>query len=240
MSPQPKIPGQIARRYKDENAIAAYGLLNEPWGTDSETLKDVSVELYDAIRAEDNDHIIVLPGHNIDGISAYGDPAQQSLSNVAFEMHFYPGIFGWGDINYETHRDWLTCGADGKSGVCEWQARLAALETPFLIGETQTWTGLGDIGGEVTRASFDIYNDIHWAVTSWSFKTVSPSGGMGGGTWGYITNTGEQLLTKADTWSCNNWESEFKGACAGNANSVTPNSSDTIKTMYLVIKTTIL
>jgi glucan 1,3-beta-glucosidase len=229
--------GQIARRYKDENAIAAYGLLNEPWGTDSETLKDVSYELYDAVRAEDNAHIIVLPGHNIDGISAYGDPTQQSLSNVAFEMHFYPGIFGWGDINYETHRDWLTCGADGKGGVCEWQARLAALETPFLIGETQTWIGLGDIGGEVTRASFDIYNDINWAVTSWSFKTVSPSGGMGGGTWGYITNTGEQLLTKADTWSCNNWESEFKDACAGKANSVIPNSSDTTKTMYLVIKT---
>ena len=229
--------GQIARRYKDENAIAAYGLLNEPWGTDSETLKDVSVELYDAIRAEDNDHIIVLPGHNIDGISAYGDPAQQSLSNVAFEMHFYPGIFGWGDINYETHRDWLTCGADGKSGLCEWQARLMSLETPFLIGETQTWTGLGDIGGEVTRASFDIYNNMNWAVTSWSFKTVSPSGGVGGGTWGYITNTGEQLLTKADTWSCNDWESEFKTACAGNARSVIPNRSDTTKTMYLVIKT---
>ncbi len=229
--------GEIASRYKDENAIAAYGLLNEPWGTDAQTLKEVSFRLYSAIREQDSEHIIVLPGHNIDGISAYGDPAEQELTNIAFEMHFYPGIFGWGDINYETHRDWLTCGEDGESGVCEWQTKLAALNTAFLIGETQTWTGLGELGGEITRASFDIYNDNHWAVTNWSFKTVSSSGGLGGGTWGYITNNGEQLLTKADTWSCNDWESTFDNACAGKASTVTPNNTDTTKTMYLVIKT---
>ena len=229
--------GEIAKRYKEEAAIAAYGLLNEPWGTDAETLKDVSIDLYQAIRAEDTKHIIVLPGHNIDDISAYGDPVEQELTNVAFEMHFYPGIFGWGDINYETHRDWLACDEDGQSGVCEWQAKLAALKTPFLIGETQTWTGLGEMGGDITRATFDIYNDNNWAVTNWSFKTVSASGGLGGGTWGYITNNGEQLLTKADTWACDDWESTFDNACAGKANSVIPNNSDATKTMYLVIKT---
>lgn len=229
--------GQISARYKDEKTVAAYGVLNEPWGTDSETLNNVAIDLYEAIRAEDPDHIVILPGHNEDGISAYGFPEQKGLTNVAFEMHFYPGIFGWGDINYETHRDWLTCGEDGDSGVCEWQERLEELNTPFLIGETQTWTGLGQLGGEVTRASYDIYNDMNWAVTNWSFKTVSASGGVGSGTWGYITNNGEQLLTKAETWSCNDWESEFDNACAGAAKSVIPNTGEQTKTMYLVIKT---
>lgn len=229
--------GQIAARYKDEDAVAAYGLLNEPWGTDSETLKDVVIELYEAVRAEDPDHIVVLPGHNIDGISAYGHPQQYDMTNVAFEMHFYPGIFGWGDINYETHRDWLTCGEDGDTGICEWEERMNTLETPFLIGETQTWTGLGDIGGEVTRASFDKYNERNWAVTAWSFKTVSNSGGVGNGKWGYLTNNGDQLLVKAETWSCNDWESHFASACANQAKSVVPNNGNDAKTMYLVIKT---
>lgn len=229
--------GQIAARYKDEKAVAAYGVLNEPWGTDSSTLKDVVLDLYEAIRAEDPNHIVVFPGHNEDGITAYGFPEQQGLTNVAFEMHFYPGIFGWGEINYETHRDWLTCGEDGTTGVCEWQTRLEELNTPFLVGETQTWTGLGEQGGEVTRATYDIYNEMNWAVTNWSFKTVSASGGVGSGVWGYITNNGEQLLTKAETWSCNDWASSFADACAGNAKSVIPNTSEDTKTMYLVIKT---
>jgi len=229
--------GQIAARYQGESTVAAYGVLNEPWGTDSATLKDVVYELYDAIRVEDSDHIVLLPGHNVDGIDAYGFPEQQGLTNVAFEMHFYPGIFGWGDIDYETHRDWLTCDEDGEGGICVWKTRLEELNTPFLVGETQTWAGLGDIGGEVTRATFDIYNEMNWAVTNWSHKTVSATGGIGNGVWGYMTNNGEQLLTKAETWSCNDWEFDFDNACAGQAKSVVPNTSDESQTMYLVIKT---
>ncbi|MCF2949168.1 cellulase family glycosylhydrolase [Paraglaciecola aquimarina] len=228
---------QIAARYKDEPAIAGYGLLNEPWGTDAETLKDFVVDLYDAVRSEDEQHIVILPGHNSEGITAYGDPLDYGMDNVAFEMHFYPGIFGWGEIGYDVHRDWLTCGENGDAGVCSWAKQARDVFTPMLIGEMQPWTGLGELGGDVTRATFDKYNQLNWAVTAWSLKTVSPAGGVGNGSWGLLTNNGDQLLAKAETWSCNNWESTFAEACAVSAKSTVPYYGEGSKTMYLAIKT---
>ncbi|WDE06272.1 cellulase family glycosylhydrolase [Thalassomonas viridans] len=228
---------QIADRYKDEAAIAGYGLLNEPWGTDSQTLKDFSLELYQAVREVDNKHIVILPGHNSDGIEAYGDPFDLGMTNVAFEIHQYPGIFGWGEIGYEVHRDWLTCGENGATGVCDWAKRARDVYTPLLVGELQPWTGLGELGGPITRATFDTFNDLNWAATAWSYKTTSPAGGLGNGQWGLVTNNGDQLLAKAETWSCNDWESTFSDACSGPAKSTTPYSGEGSKTMYLVIKT---
>ncbi|MDN3637490.1 cellulase family glycosylhydrolase [Simiduia curdlanivorans] len=228
---------QIAQKYNGEATVAGYGLLNEPWGTDSETLTEFSLELYKAIREIDQDHIIILAGHNADGISSYGDPLDLGMENVAFDMHFYPGLFGWGNIGYGVHRDWITCGEDGTGGVCDW-ARLARnVYTPVLVGEMQPWTGLGDMGGEITRASFDKYNELNWAATAWSLKTTSKSGGVGNGQWGLITNNGNQLLAKAQTWSCNNWESSFANACDIPARSTTPFAGEGDKTMYLAIKT---
>ncbi len=228
---------QIAARYNDEAAVAGYGLLNEPWGTDSETLAEFSVELFEAIREIDQNHIVILAGHNADGIEAYGDPLDLGMENVAFDLHFYPGLFGWGEIGYAVHRDWITCGESGQEGVCDW-ARLARdVYTPTLVGEMQPWTGLGEMGGEITRASFDKYNLLNWAATAWSLKTTSKSGGVGNGQWGLVTNNGNQLLTKAQTWSCNNWESTFEDACDVPARSTLPYAGEGSKTMYLAIKT---
>ncbi len=224
---------QIAERYKDEPAIAGYGVLNEPWGTDAETLAANVTELYNAIREVDTSHVVILPGHN-SGIDAYGDPEEAGMSNVAFEMHFYPGIFGWGEIGYDVHRDWLTCGQNGTSGVCEWDARIRELDTPFLIGEMQPWAGLGDLGGPITRATFDRYNELSWAGTAWSYKVLSTNGGQGNGTWGYVTNKGERLLAKATTWSCDGWDSTLAEACETPAKIVTPTETD--QTFYLIVK----
>lgn len=225
---------QIATRYKDEPAVAGYGVLNEPWGTDAETLAANVTELYHAIREVDQDHIVILPGHNSGGIDAYGDPEDAGMTNVAFEMHFYPGIFGWGEIGYDVHRDWLTCGQNGTTGVCEWDEKIRELDTPFLIGEMQPWTGLGDQGGLITRATFDRYNELSWAGTAWSYKVLTTNGGQGNGTWGYVTNKGERLLAKATTWSCDGWDDDLSEACETPAKIVTP--TDTDQTFYLIIK----
>ena len=224
---------QIAEHYKDEPAIAGYGVLNEPWGTDAETLAANVTELYAAIREVDQEHIVILPGHN-SGIDAYGDPEEAGMTNVAFEMHFYPGIFGWGEIGYDVHRDWLTCGQSGKTGVCEWDEKIRELDTPFLIGEMQPWTGLGELAGPVTRATFDRYNELSWAGTAWSYKVVSTNGGQGNGTWGFVTNKGERLLAKATTWTCDGWDSTLAEACETPAKVISPVDSD--QTYYFIIK----
>ena len=228
---------QIAERYKDEAAVAGYGLLNEPWGTDSQTLADFMVELYEAIREVDSQHIVVLPDHNADGISAYGDPLDLGMTNVAFEHHEYPGIFDGKPLGYQAHRDWMMCGAEGATGLCDLTQQARRVYTPMLLGETQTWTGLGELGGDITRASFDRYNALNWAVAGWSYKTTSNAGGLGNGQWGYVTNEGEQLLAKAETWSCDNWSSTFENACAAPSKATVPFRGDGEKTMYLVVKT---
>jgi endoglucanase len=224
---------QIAGRYKDEPAVAGYGVLNEPWGTDAETLAENVTGLYHAIREVDQEHIVILPGHN-SGIDAYGDPDEAGMTNVAFEMHFYPGIFGWGEIGYDVHREWLTCGQNGTTGVCEWDERIRELDTPFLIGEMQPWTGLGEQGGPITRATFDRYNELSWAATAWSYKVLTINGGQGNGTWGYVTNKGERLLAKASTWNCAGWDSPLAEACENPTKVVTPTEDD--QTFYLIVK----
>lgn len=229
--------GEIASKYKDEATVAGYGLLNEPWGTDAETLKDLVVELYQSVRAVDDKHIVILPAHNSGEISAYGDPVDLGMENVAFESHKYPGIFGWGDIGYDVHREWLTCGEEGDGGLCDLVNKASAVNTAMFIGEMQPWTGLGELGGDITRATFDIYNDHHWAATAWSYKTTSNAGGLGQGPWGLVTNQGDQLLTSANTWACDNWQGTFAEACSTSARSTVPHTEDGLKTMYLVIKT---
>ena len=195
-----------------------------------------SATAYKAVRAVDRDHVIILPGHSA-GIDAYGVPGDQGMTNVAFEMHFYPGIFGWGQIGYGVQRDWLRCGPTNFPTVCEWDARIKSVKVPFLIGEMQPWVGQGELGGKIARATYDTYAQYGWAATNWSYKVFSNAGGQGAGTWGMVTNVGTQeVLVKANTWDCDNWDSTFATACNTRANSVTIGGTTPTKTMYLVIK----
>jgi glucan 1,3-beta-glucosidase len=228
---------QIAERYSDNGTVAAYGLLNEPWGTTADNLADVMITLYASVREKDADKIIILPGHNT-GIDAYGQPSSFNGSNVAFDMHFYPGIFGWGEPDYQTHRDWLTCGENGNSGVCEWDARMQNISAPLLIGEFQPWANLGiEFGAKNARASYDKYASFNWATTSWSYKVLTGNGGQGQGTWAMVTNKESELgmITKSSTWTCPGWNGSFAQACEVPAKSFIPTIEGT-QTYYLVIK----
>ncbi len=239
---------QIATKYKDEPAVAAYDPLNEPWGSTAEDMAVRVNELYDTIRKIDDKHIIMLHSH-YGSIDVYGDPATTGKTNVAFQLHPYPGLFGDrpGDSHFDIHRDWLKCGNDGKGGVCFWNTKLTELKTPMLMGEFQPWQGAGagvdDLGGKIGAATYDIFASYGWASTSWAYKLVSVAGGQGRGTWGMVTNeintnldTGVGLITKASTWDCNNWDSTFANACAKKAATITAGGTGD-KTYYLVIKT---
>ena len=186
----------IAARYRGRTAVAAYDLLNEPWGTDATTLANYAYELFDVVRAKDPEHVILLPGHN-SGINAYGNPNTRGLSNVAFWMHFYPGLWGWNEVQgaanqANMHANWLHCNTSGSGESCDWNNRITGLNTPFLIGEFQPWTLLGNYGGQMTRKTYDIYNQYGWAATNWAYKNVS-YGGSNGDTsswgWGMVTNS---------------------------------------------------
>ena len=184
----------VASHYRGRTAVAAYDLLNEPWGTDATTLANFGYELFDTVRAKDPEHMIILPGHN-SGIDAYGNPNARGKSNVAFWMHFYPGLWGWNEVSgpaaqANMYADWLQCGTGDAREVCAWNTKLTALSTPFLVGEFQPWTLLGNYGAQMTRHTHDIFNMLGWGGTAWSYKTTSQAGWNGGGwNWGMVTNS---------------------------------------------------
>jgi len=189
---------QIAARYKDRGAVAGYSVLNEPWGTTPENMVAVVETLYKAIRAVDTRHVIILPGHVKNGIDSYGKPADKGMSNVAFEMHPYPGHFGWGKPGVAVHRGWLECSGSGDT-VCAWKKRLDGLDTAFFIGEFQPWAFMGaELGGQVTRVTYDTYAANGWASTAWSYKLVTNKGGQGKGTWGMVVNAPGAKIPKLD------------------------------------------
>lgn len=235
---------QIATKYKDEPVVAAYDPLNEPWGSTAEAMVTRVEDLYKTIRAIDPKHIVLLPSHygSIDG---YGDPTAKGFTNVAFELHPYPGLFGDrpNDTPYMIHRDWLQCGQTGTTGVCAYNKQLSNLKIPLLMGEFQPWQGAGvDLGGQIARATYDTYASYGWASTSWSYKLVTPAGGTGNGTWGMVTNavntnldTGVGLVAKASTWDCAGWNSSFADAC-GKKVSTLKVAGTGPKTYYFVIK----
>ncbi|WP_018275189.1 cellulase family glycosylhydrolase [Teredinibacter turnerae] len=178
---------QIAVHFRHEPAVAGYGLLNEPWGASPEVMATFAEELYREVRKLDKEHVIVLPGH-LQGIAAYGNPADRGLTNVALEMHFYPGHFGWQSPGYAVHRDWLTCGANGKGGVCNWQNQLRGINAGFLVGEFQPWEDIPtELAAPITRATYDRYSDLHWAATSWAYKVVARADDIH--SWGLVTTT---------------------------------------------------
>lgn len=188
---------QVANRYKDRAAVAGYSLLNEPWGSTEHQMAAVMEKLYASVRAVDQNHVIILPGHHR-GIDAYGKPGDQGMRNVAFEMHFYPGHFGWGKPGVEVHRDWLQCASKG-DGSCEWNTRMTALNAPLFVGEFQPWADMdNELGGQITRASFDAYAKFGWAAAIWSYKMVSNNGGQGHGNWGLVTNTAAAKVPAVD------------------------------------------
>lgn len=187
---------QVARRYKDRTAVAGYSVLNEPWGVEPAEMAARVKELYGVIRAADPNHTIILPEH-YKGRENYGKLEDGPYTNVAIEMHFYPGFFGWGKPGAQVHRDWLTC--KGKGGVCEWQERMARLNMPMFVGEFQPWAELGvELGGQITRATFDRYAELGWASALWAWKWVSPRGGLVPGNWGLVTNAEGQAVPALD------------------------------------------
>ena len=178
---------QVAARYRDEPVVAGYGLLNEPWGSTAEQLAEVSRKLYASIREVDKNHVVIFADHP-KGIAPYGKPAYQGMVNVVFETHPYPGFFGWAKPGMEVHRDWLNCLPAG-GGLCEWQKRLDALDTPLYIGEFQPWADIEpELAGQITRASYDRYAQLGWASSAWSYKKLSRSGGLAPVNWGLVTN----------------------------------------------------
>ena len=171
---------QISKRYKDEPKVAAYDLLNEPWGSNEKNLKKVVLECYKAIRANNDNHIVIFPGHT-SGIDFYENIRSVNLDNVIYTMHFYPGFFGWGSPEPYIHAQFI------KEGLPIWKKKMESFNSPLFIGEfTVVLKKAG--GGEMMRRYYDYCESLNWPATMWSYKVLNENGGIGEGSWGMVTN----------------------------------------------------
>lgn len=218
---------QVAARYRNHPTVAAYDILNEPWGTTEEQLESVVVRIAEEIREVDPHHVIFLPG-DISGIWFYDEPvANYGLDNIAFTHHFYPGLFG-GTPNIETHQNYF----QGTGN--EYIGQMNRLNSPFLVGEMNVvFNSAG--GGEMMRHHYDFYAAQGWATTGWSWKVFTNGGGLSGGTWGFTTNPKSGAMVVGNTWECDNWNGSFAdAACYSESQFTVPRGE--AETYHLVIK----
>ncbi len=186
---------QISNRYKNESTIAAYDLLNEPWGSSEKNLKKIILKCYKEIRKNNDDHLVIFPGHT-SGIDFYQNIKSVELRNVIYTMHFYPGFFGWGSATPYIHAEFLL------EGLPNWVAKMEEFNSPLLIGEFNVvLKGAG--GGEMMRRYYDFYESLHWPATMWSYKVLDANGGVGEGTWGMVTNAKDISYVDLKTASYN-------------------------------------
>lgn len=168
----------IAERYKDEPAVAAYDLLNEPYCSyrydtpyPDEALHgvlwDVYDKVYDKIRAIDDKHIIIM--------EATWDPVD--LPN--------PDDYGWTNIMYEYH-NYLYDDYNNDRGqqISNMQNKIdlinkANYDVPSYMGEFNYMNNY-----EAWAEGLDLLNreGIHWTI--WTYKTV-----IGYENWGLYNQT---------------------------------------------------
>ena len=195
---------QISQRYKKEPAVAAYDLLNEPWGSNERNLKKVVLQCYRAIRENNDGHIVIFPGHT-SGIDFYKNIRSVNLDNVIYTMHFYPGFFGWGSPKPYIHTQFI------KEGLPIWKKKMESFNSPLLIGEFNVVLNKAG-GGEMMRRYYDYYESLNWPATMWSYKVLNEKGGIGDGSWGMVTNENTLIninISNASKSEIQNWFESF-------------------------------
>ena len=185
----------IAAHYKGNPGVAAYDLLNEPSGVSStSTVWPVLNTLYQAVRAADPDHIVIMEGTFGNwNWSMLPSPAMYSWTNVVYEMHEYQwsnetvGGVESGAANqvtdFNNHKSW---------------------NVPAYIGEFNAF-GTGTPAWQVVVNDFN-GDKMNWS--SWSYKATHGSGTDSWGlydptgTWPPVPNiTSDSSATIAADWS---------------------------------------
>jgi len=186
----------LAEHYRGRGVIAAYDLVNEPFGNHRQDLRpDLAAlckRLYDAVRPADPDTTILFPGTLFNGIGFYGKPADHGFKNVGFTEHFYPGLYG-GKQALSAHARLINQTFPQRA---QW---LKDTNAPYLVGEYNVVLRSNG-GDDLMRTYADAFASHGWASTLWSYKILQPDGGMKPDSWGMVTNA--EPMPKLDLKTC--------------------------------------
>ncbi len=145
----------LAERYRDEQWVAGYDLLNEPElpaGTDASTLVGLYERIIAAIREVDSNHMVIVEGDNLaTDVSVFDAPLD---ANMMYEFHAY-ALTGF--------EDWATPEATDLEPYLTLRDQH---DRPIWLGEfgegTQDW--IAQMIGLMET------NDVGWALYPWKRK----------------------------------------------------------------------
>lgn len=189
---------RVARVYKNRAVLAAYDLLNEPYGdfgTDHRAdLIEVMGRTIEAVRLIDPERPIFVPAV-LNGIAFYGDPAARGWSGVGLSQNVYPGLFDAREPALGEYARFWEQHAASRGELSERWGQ------PILIGEFQPlWDAAG--APYSTRQFFDRAGAEGWWAFVWSWKLIKPEAGIGSNNWYVVTNgsaSGLQAAVRSGT-----------------------------------------
>ncbi len=169
---------KLAARYKDEDIIAGYDLLNEPaWdlGTNNAQLRDFYEKLTDTVRIYDQNHILFIEGNWFATDFAGLTPPMDD--NMVYAFHKYWNSPDIGSINYliqirETHDVPLWLGESGENSN-EWLAKTIRLVSGENIGYN-IWT-LKKIGSIAVFLNSPVTPQYQQIIDYWNGSAQKPS-----------------------------------------------------------------
>ena len=175
---------RLARRYRDNPAVAGYDLVNEPTGAPgSDTLYVVTDRLYRAVRAVDTRHLIFIED-GYTGLQWMPYPAPCGWQNVVYSGHYY---------QFKAKSE-----ADQQKGSSDFIASAEKLmqshSVPFYLGEF----GMEPYGTPVTVAGLlDTLGQQNISWSLWTYKVIFADGG-GNSLWGLVSNA--KPVTRLDPY----------------------------------------
>lgn len=197
----------VANHFKDRGAVAAYDLINEPYGNHREDCRPVLATLmpsiYQAIRSTGDRHVVFFSGTLNGEIAFYGNPHSRGMINVGFTEHYYPGMFG-GKAALETQARVLTQELPAKRDYAD------EIASPYFVGEFNVVLD-SENPWRVMRAYYDRFAEFNWPCTMWSYKLISARGGVGPNAWCMVANASPLPSLDLNNSSYEDFEKFFAG-----------------------------
>lgn len=155
---------EIAKRYKDAEWVAGYDLLNEPGGASGIEQFDFYNRLYQAVRAQDQNHILFIEAiwepKDLPNPNVYG------WENVAYSYHFY----NWNNIHdFYSQKDFI----DSKVSFVE----EANHNVPVYVGEFTMFNNI-----QSWDYALKVFEEQGWSFSTWAYKATG-----NGTSWGMYT-----------------------------------------------------
>jgi hypothetical protein len=149
---------KVATRYVGNPAVAGYDLLNEPMGASGSTQWNFVDRCYDAVRAIDPDHLILIEA--VWDLNALPKTTTYGWTNVSYSLHWYAWNQNSTQMMTTLESDMAKLQSNTDLGASSGKV------VPYNIGEFSYWDS-----PDVWRRSMREFYQRNYSWTSWTYKT---------------------------------------------------------------------